>query len=72
MMQGIYDDLLKEAQYASDSYSQNLVYQTYGKAVMARKLKAIDEIQFQALNRALVRDCLNRPKWQRMCDAKHR
>lgn len=34
----VFDKLRKEAQYAKDSYSVELVYQTYGKALMAFEL----------------------------------
>lgn len=57
----IYEQLIKEAKYSLNSHSRSLVYQTYGKALMAWKLKAISKDEFYTLNDMLVRYGLNDP-----------
>ena len=52
-------DLHYEADYALKSHSRNLVYQAYGKALMACDLGAISFRQFKELNQKLVVDGLN-------------
>ena len=61
MEEKIYEGLEKEAKYALDSHSRNLVYQTYGKAQMAYKLKAITRQEYRKLDSMLVRYGLNDP-----------
>lgn len=61
-MTNIYKNLNKEADYALNSHSCNLVYQTYGKALMAYKLGAISKEEFYALTDKLVKNGLNNPK----------
>lgn len=53
--------LEREAKYALNSHSRNLVYQTYGAAKMARELDAITKPQFDLLNEMLVVHGLNDP-----------
>lgn len=53
--------LEREAKYALNSHSLNLVYQTYGAAKMARELDAITKPQFDLLNEMLVVHGLNDP-----------
>ena len=53
--------LEREAKYALNSHSRNLVYQTYGAAKMARELGAITKPQFYLLNDLLVVHGLNDP-----------
>lgn len=53
--------LKKEAQYALNSHSRDLVYQTYGKATMAWELGVISRDEFYELNIMLVKDGLNNP-----------
>ena len=53
--------LEREAKYALNSHSRNLVYQTYGAAKMARELDAITKPQFDLLNDMLVKHGLNDP-----------
>ena len=53
--------LKREAKYALNSHSRNLVYQTYGAAKMARELDAITKPQFDLLNEMLVVHGLNDP-----------
>lgn len=59
----LYLHLLKEARYARDIYRKNFVYLVYGKACMARDLKAITKEEFFDLNDLLIRDCINNPEW---------
>ena len=53
--------LEREAKYALNSHSRNLVYETYGAAKMARELGAITKPQFDLLNEMLVVHGLNDP-----------
>lgn len=53
--------LEREAKYALNSHSRNLVYQTYGAAKMAFELDAITKPQFYLLNEMLVVHGLNDP-----------
>lgn len=57
----IYEGLIKEATYSLKGRSRSQVYQTYGKALMAWKLKAISKDEFYTLNDMLVRHGLNDP-----------
>lgn len=61
-MTDIYKELNKKADYALNSHSRNLVYQTYGKALMAWELRAISDDEFYFLNEKLVKNGLNNPK----------
>lgn len=56
-----FDQLRREAQYALNSHSRDLVYQTYGSALAAYKLGAITKPQFDELNNMLVVHGLNDP-----------
>lgn len=60
----ILEKLHREARYALNSHSLNLTYQTYGKAEMAYKLKAITWDEFSELNTILVRNGINNPAAQ--------
>ena len=53
--------LEREAKYALNSHSRNLVYQTYGAAKMAFELDAITKPQFYLLNDMLLVHGLNDP-----------
>lgn len=53
--------LEREAKYALNSHSRNLVYQTFGAAKMAFELDAITKPQFYLLNDMLVVHGLNDP-----------
>lgn len=57
----IYESLLKAANYALTSHSRDLVYETYGAAKMARKLKGITYEEFGTLNAMLINKGLNDP-----------
>lgn len=60
-MMNIFEQLEKEADYALNSRSRDLVYETFGKAKMAFNLKAISKEEFYRLNDKLVRNGLNNP-----------
>ena len=53
--------LEREAKYALNSHSRNLVCQTYGAAKIAFELDAITKPQFYLLNEMLVVHGLNDP-----------
>lgn len=57
----IFANLERDAKYALNSHSRNLVYETYGAAKMARELGAITKPQFYLLNDMLVVHGLNDP-----------
>lgn len=57
----LFANLEREAKYALNSHSRNLVYETYGAAKMAWELGAITKPQFYLLNDMLVVHGLNDP-----------
>lgn len=61
MIKAIWEDLLKEANYARASRSRVLMHETYGAAKMARKMCAITQEQFMELNEKLVKNGINKP-----------
>ena len=56
-----YAMLIRKANYAKNSRSLVLMYETYGMAKMARELEAITHDEFLTLNEMLVRDGMNDP-----------
>ncbi|MDE6210116.1 MAG: hypothetical protein K2M73_10660 [Lachnospiraceae bacterium] len=50
----ILEQLKREALYAQRSFSKELLYQTYGKAQMARKLEVLTQSEFEEINRMTV------------------
>lgn len=50
----ILEQLKREALYAQRSFSKELLYQTYGKAQMARKLEAITQSEFEEIHHMTV------------------
>ncbi len=50
----ILEQLKREALYAQRSYSTELLYQTYGKAQMARQLEALTQSEFMEINHMTV------------------
>ena len=50
----ILEQLKQEALYAQRSFSTELLYQTYGKAQMARQLEALTQLEFMEINRMTV------------------
>ena len=57
----IFNRLERDAKYALNSHSRDLVYETYGAAKMAYTLEAITKNQFYLLNDMLVVHGLNDP-----------
>ena len=58
----IFSGLERDAKYALNSHSRDLVYQTYGAASMARSLGAITHDQYMRLSAMLVTNALNNPR----------
>ncbi len=54
-------DLFECAEYALNSHSRDLVFQTYGQAIMAYNLNVITKDQFFELNTMLIRNGINNP-----------
>lgn len=50
----ILEQLKREALYAQCSFSTELLYQTYGKAQMARQLEALTKSEFMEINHMTV------------------
>lgn len=50
----VMEQLTREAEYAQQSLSRELLYQTYGKAQMARQLDAITKDEYMEINHATV------------------
>ena len=50
----ILEQLKREALYAQRSFSTELLYQTYGKAKMARQLEALTQSEFMEINHMTV------------------
>lgn len=85
-MNKILEQLKKEALYAQRSFSTELLYQTYGKAQMARKLEALTQSEFMEINEMTVyymntnrdtfsiktKNFLILQGWQLYCEARHR
>lgn len=62
MKRNIFEELLKKAEYALNSKSLTLAYQTYGEACMARQLEAISYDEYLKLNEMLIYNGVNNPK----------
>ena len=62
----IFSRLEREAKYALNSHSRNLVYQTFGAAGMAHALGAITHQQFKHISDMLLRYWLNDPANSRL------
>ncbi len=50
----ILEQLKREALYAQSSFSTELLYQTYGKAQMARQLEVLTQSEFMEINHMTV------------------
>lgn len=53
--ESIFEELKREAEYAQRSFSTELLYQAYGKALMARQLEAITKAEFMEINTMTIR-----------------
>lgn len=58
---GLFKKLSKEAQYALNSHSRDLVYEAYGREKLAVELKLITRGEFRQLNTRLITKGLNDP-----------
>ncbi len=54
MAKDILEQLKGEALYAQRSFSRELLYQTHGKAQMARQLEALTQPEFMAISHMTV------------------
>lgn len=59
----IYENLLKSAKYALNSYDRELVYECLGQMRMAAYLNAITHEEARTIDKMLIRDGLNNPEW---------
>lgn len=57
----MFDRLVKDAIYAINTNSRDLIMETYGMAIMARKLEYISFNEFRMLNSMLIRNGINNP-----------
>lgn len=55
----IFEKLCKDVGYAIRSNNENLIYECYGAAKMARTLEAISKEQFDRLHRTLIPGWIN-------------
>lgn len=53
-MNKVLEQLKCEALYAQSSFSKELLYQTYGKAQMARQLEALTQSEFMEINHMTI------------------
>lgn len=61
MIKEIWEDLVKQAEYARACRCRDLMHEAYGAAKMARKMCAITHEQFMQLNDKLVKNGINKP-----------
>ena len=61
-MENVYAELKRRAQYARNSRSLALLYETNGMKKMARELGAITKAQAMELNEIIVRNGINNPQ----------
>lgn len=59
----MYEYLVKEIETAKSSASRDLMFQTHGQIVMAFKLDAITKDQFIELDRKIIYEGINNPKF---------
>ena len=57
----MFESLVKDAIYAINTNSRDLIMETYGMAKMARKLDYISFNEFRLLNSMLIRNGINNP-----------
>ncbi|MDE6908748.1 MAG: hypothetical protein K2P21_11445 [Lachnospiraceae bacterium] len=68
----ISEQLKREALYAQRSFSTELLYQTYGKARMARQLNALTQSEFMEINHMTVNFMNTDREYIRRCNMAHR
>lgn len=57
----MFERLVKDAKYAINTNSRDLIMETYGMAKMARELEYISFDEFMKLNSMLIRNGINNP-----------
>lgn len=68
----ILKQLKREALYAQRSFSTELLYQTYGKAQMARQFEALSQSEFMEINHMTVYYMNSDREYIRHCNKKFR
>ena len=68
----ILEQLKREALYAQRSFSTELLYQTYGKAQMARQLEALTKSEFMEINHMTVYFMNTDREYMRNCNRNYR
>lgn len=68
----ILEQLKREALYAQRSFSTELLYQTYGKAQMARQLEVLTQSEFMEINHMTVYFMNTDREYIRNCNRKFR
>ncbi len=68
----ILEQLKREALYAQCSFSTELLYQTYGKAQMARQLEALTKSEFMEINHMTVYFMNTDREYIRNCNRNYR
>ena len=66
--QEVINRIQKDAQYAADSYSLELMYQTYGKLSMALMIGATSYQNTRKIHEYIMAQHINNGKWRRMCE----
>lgn len=61
--QRVYDKLLRDVQYARNSFSKELLYQAHGAIMMAGDLHAIPMGKALELDAMVIRDGINNPEF---------
>lgn len=67
----ILDKIWKDARYAADSYSVELMYQTYGELLMARFLGNIVYNNSREVHDYIIRQHINNGQWRRACEKQY-
>ena len=68
----ILEQLKREALYARRSFSTELLYQTYGKAQMARQLEVLTQSEFMEINHMTVYFMNTDREYIRNCNRNYR
>ncbi len=68
----ILEQLKREALYAQRSFSTELLYQTYGKAQMARQLEVLTQSEFMEINHMTVYFMNTDREYKRNCNRNFR
>lgn len=69
MSSAMYEELVKEVEYASKSHSIGLMHEALGKADMARRFGALSRDEYLHLSGVLIcRNHLNNADWRKECE----